>query len=277
MELAVINNHVCGLDELDRSWKNYGTFFGDGVYEVIRSYDGKIFALDDHMIRLNNSLKAIEITGVDVEILREQIVANFERSAIKNAKIYVQITRGCGERSHFLDPEMRPDILISISNLPDFTDQKENGIKVITYPDLRWKRCDIKSLNLLANVMATRAAQKADAQEAILITENSIITEGAGSSFFIFENETVFTTPLDENILPSISRKYISKCVEELELNFVQEHISVERAKKADEMFIGVTTRDVVGVVEFDKVPVSNSKPGKITKKIAQQFLTHTK
>ena len=277
LEIAVLNGKTTELEELDNSWLNYGTYFGDGVYEVIRSYNGKIFALDDHFIRLKASLEAIEMEDADVEAIRRQAISAFDSAGIKNAKIYMQITRGCGERSHFLIKGLKPDVLIMVENLPDATDQKANGLKVITYPDLRWKRCDIKSLNLLANVMASRAAQKKGCGEAILVNERGFITEGAGSSFYTIFDGKIWTTPLNENILPSVSRKYILKAASELGIGVVEEHVKAADASKAQEMLIGVTTRDVVGVVEFDGQPIGDGKVGKITRMLEKQFAHYTK
>jgi D-alanine transaminase len=277
LEIAVLNGKTTKIEELDNSWLNYGTYFGDGVYEVIRSYNGKIFAMDDHMIRLKASLEAIEMEHVNVDAVHKQILSAFDSAGIKNAKIYMQITRGCGIRSHFLDKNMRPDVLIMVENLPDATDQKTNGIKVITYPDLRWKRCDIKSLNLLANVMATRAAQKKGGGEAILVSEQGFITEGAGSSFYTIFDNKIWTTPLNENILPSVSRKYVLKAASELGIGIVEEHVKAADASKAKEMLIGVTTRDVVGIVEFDGQQIGDGKVGKITRMLEKQFAEYTK
>lgn len=275
MELATLNGRFYPLSELDPAWQNHGTFFGDGVYDVMRSYNNKIFALDDHMIRLANSIKAIEIEGIDVEIIREQIVSSFEKSTIENAKIYIQVTRGCGPRSHLLKNTMKPDVLIIISNLDDAADQKQNGIKVISYPDLRWKRCDIKSLNLLPNIMATRAAQKKKCIEAILVNDDNFITEGASSSFFAIFDSKIHTTPLKGNILPSISRKYVFKAAQDLGIPIVEKHININDISKSHEMFIGVTTRDVVGIVKFDEHIIGDGKVGPMTRKLEEQFATY--
>ncbi len=276
MDFAVLNGRLMALEKLNKCWQNYGTFFGDGVYEVIRSYNGRIFALDDHIKRLSNSLEGIELDGVNVEQIKQQIIEVFDKAKIKNAKIYAQVTRGCGPRSHFLEENITPDVLIMISELPDFTDQKQNGIKAITYPDLRWKRCDIKSLNLLPNVMASRAAQKKGCQEAILVSEQGFITEGAGSGFFAINNGKLYTTPLKDNILPSISRKYILKAAADLNIELIEEHLSPQQAQKFDEMFIGVTTRDIIAIVQFDGQPIGNGQIGPITIKLQNQFQKYT-
>jgi len=275
MQLAMIDGQMMHYEQLDRHWLNFGTFFGDGIYETVRSYNSKIFALDDHMQRLHNSLQAIEI-NVDIEKIKADIIKAFNEANIADAKIYIQITRGCGDRSH-TDIGLEAQILITISELPSSCDQKTYGIKAIICPDLRWKRCDIKSLNLLPNVMASREAAKKGAQEAILVNDKGYITEGASSGlYFVFKNK-VYTSPLRANILPSVTRKYIVKACNELGLCVIERQLKVKKALKADEIFMGVTTRDVVAIVEVDQKPISDGKKGVVASKIEAEFVKYTK
>lgn len=276
MNIAMLNSRIMKLEELDKSWLNYGTYFGDGVYEVIRSYNGRIFALDQHLKRLKYSIEQLELNAIEIGEIRDKVIQGFEAAGYENAKIYLQITRGCGERSHSTTAGLVSDFLMLITKLPDPSNQKQNGIKVITYPDLRWKRCDIKSLNLLANVMATRQAEKKGCQEAILVNQEGFITEGAASGFFAVIENKVYTTPLGANILPSITRQFIEKCCNDLAVQFIEEQITPEQAKNADELFMGVTTKDVVGIIEFDGKIIANGKVGKITQKLIDQFKNYT-
>ena len=271
MQIAILTGQSSDYEKLDRAWLNYGTFFGDGVYEVIRSYNGKLFALDDHMNRLQSSMEKIDIKGLAVPDVQKYLLAGFEDANIENAKIYVQITRGCGDRSHGLS-HTTPDCLITITELPDHSDQKQNGLKAVTYPDIRWKRCDIKSLNLLANVMATREAEKQGCKEAVFVEENGIITECAASTFFAVIDDRIYTAPLTANILPSVTRKQILKACENIGVEVVEEQITKEQAYNAYELFIGATTRDVIAMTELDKKNISNGKPGTITKRLKEEF-----
>ena len=275
MQIAILNGQIGEYDKLDRAWLNFGTFFGDGVYEVIRSYNGKLFAVDEHLERLKGSMEKIGIDGVDISAIKEDILKGFGDSNIANAKIYVQITRGCGERSHGLPDEIQPDCLITITELPDFSEQKKDGVKAITYPDIRWKRCDIKSLNLLANVMATREAEKQGCKEAVFVEENGLITECASAAFFAIIDGKIYTAPLSANILPSITRKYILKACGNVGIEVVEEQISKEQAYQASELFIGVSTRDIAGIIELDGNIISDGKCGPITKKLNNHFKTY--
>ena len=272
MQIAMIKDVIVPFSELSPAHTDRGIYFGDGVYEVLRSYNGRIFALDEHLARLARSLTAIEIAGIDIKLIRQRIEQAFARADIADARIYFHITRGSEPRKHVGSKDLTPNFFLTVTELPDTTEEKTNGIAVSTYPDLRWKRCDIKSLNLLANVMARNDAAKKGCAEAILVDETELITEGAGSAFFAITNKTVRTAPLTANILPSITRRFAIKAAEELGLKVRQEQLTPRQADAADELFIAVTTRDIVGAVEFDGKQIGNGKVGKYTTMLIEKF-----
>jgi D-alanine transaminase len=276
MEIAFINEKMLPLKEVPPIYFDRGSFFGDGVYEVIRSYDGKIFALDKHLERFSRSLKEIDITGVDIDQIKARIISAFEKASISNAKIYFHVTRGSAPRQHALESEIKPNFFLTITELPDKSEEKAKGIKVSTSPDWRWKRCDIKSLNLLANVLASSDAARKGCQEAILVDESGLITEGASSAFFAIFNKRLQTTPLSSNILPSITRQFVIKAGKEIGMETIEESLTPEKACEADELFIAVTTKDIVGVVEFDGQMIGDGLPGKYTRSLMEQFSTYT-
>ncbi|HSV27422.1 MAG TPA: aminotransferase class IV, partial [Sedimentisphaerales bacterium] len=184
MQLAMVNDRVMPLEQLDSACLDRGLYFGDGVYEVMRSYNGRLFAFEEHMERFARSLREIEITGVDMADIRRRVLKCFEQAAIQpDARVYFHITRGSGARSHAPAGDMKPNFFLTIQPLPAATTQKTNGIKVSTYPDQRWKRCDIKSLNLLPNVLATMDAKRKGCDEAILVNDAGFLTEGSSSAF----------------------------------------------------------------------------------------------
>ena len=276
MQIAVIQDRILPMEELESVYLDRGIFFGDGVYEVVRSYDGKIFALEEHLQRFANSLAALEIADVDMDKIRSRIHKAFEKAGISNAKIYFHITRGSAPRNHLCDAELEPNFFMTITELEDDTELKTTGISVSTYPDWRWKRCDIKSLNLLANVLARRDAAKKGCAEAILVDESGLITEGAGSAFFAIGGRTLQTAALTANILPSITRKYVIKAGKNIGLDIVEKSFTPQQAGSADELFIAVTTKDIVPVVKFDDKFIGDGKPGKYTKLLTQEFLSFT-
>lgn len=276
MQLAMIQDQIVSMEELEPVYLDRGTFFGDGVYEVLRSYDGRIFTLEEHLQRFANSLAAIGIAGVDMDQIRSRIQRAFDAAGTANAKIYFHITRGSAPRDHVCGANLKPNFFLTISQLADNTNEKAKGIAVSTHPDWRWKRCDIKSLNLLPNVLARQDAARRGCAEAILVDEAGLITEGAASAFFAIFGQTLQTAPLTANILPSITRKYIIQAGENIGLEIVEKSLTSQQAAGADELFIAVTTKDIVPVVKFDGTVIGDGKPGKYTKLLIHEFRRFT-
>ncbi|MBN2132203.1 MAG: aminotransferase class IV [Sedimentisphaerales bacterium] len=275
MKLAMLNDRIVPIEELDPVYFDRGIYFGDGVYEVLRSYNGKIFALQEHLQRFASSLAAIRITSVDLALVRDRVERAFLTVGLPNVKIYFHLTRGSAPRSHVWETDLEPNFFLTVSELAD-DPQKARGIAVSTHPDWRWKRCDIKSLNLLANVLARQDATDKGCDEAILVDEQGRITEGAGSTFFAIRGKTLVTAPLSANILPSITREFVIRAAGNVGLEVKQECLTPQQAVSVDELFIAVTTRDVVPVVRFDNVPIKDGTPGPYTKALTQEFLKFT-
>jgi len=276
VQIVMIQDKIVPAAEVDPSHYDRGIFFGDGVYEVMRSYDGKLFALAEHLQRFSNSLSAIEITGLDIDEIRVRVLKAFDAAGIANAKIYFHVTRGSAARDRGWDDNLEPNFFLNLSEVADNTADRTRGIAVSTHPDWRWKRCDIKSLNLLANVLATTDAAKKGCGEAILVDEAGLITEGAGSAFFAIRGQTLQTAPLTANILPSITREFTLKAGSNVGLEIVAESLTVEQAACADELLIASTTQDTIPVVQFDGKPVAGGTPGKYAKLLAEEFRSFT-
>jgi D-alanine transaminase len=276
MQIAMIQDKIVPLDKLEPVYLDRGIFFGDGVYEVLRSYNGKIFALDEHLQRFANSLAGIGITGVDIGQIRSRVRNAFDTAGIANAKIYFHITRGSGPRDHVGEADLKPNFFLTVTELGDDTQIKTKGIAVSTHPDWRWKRCDIKSLNLLANVLAHRDAARKGCEEAILVNEQGFITEGSSSAFFAVFGQTLQTAPLTANILPSITRKFVIKAAKNIELEIVEKSLTPQQTSRSDELFVAVTTKDIVPVVKFDGRSIGDGTPGKYTKSLIQEFRKFT-
>jgi hypothetical protein len=187
MQLAMIEDKILPLKDLGPEYQDRGTWFGDGVYEVIRSYNGTLFAFEDHLSRFSYSLAQIGLTGVSIEQIRNRVVKAYETSQIENVRIYFHVTRGSEPRNHLPGKNLRPNFLLVLNELVDHPEDKDTGVAVSTYPDWRWKRCDIKSLNLLPNIMARMDAEKKGCYEAIFVNDNREITEGAGSAYFAID------------------------------------------------------------------------------------------
>jgi D-alanine transaminase len=276
MQIAMLEDKIIPLNEVDSSRLDRGLFFGDGVYEVIRSYNGKIFALEDHLQRFAQSLSAIEIEGIDIEQIRSRILKAFDAAGIPDAKIYFHITRGSGIRNHLWKADLKPNFFLTLEQLHNDSKEKAVGISVSTYPDTRWKRCDIKSLNLLPNVLARNDAAKKGCGEAIFVDDAGFITEGAASAFFAIIDKTLQSAPLTANVLPSITRKYVLKAAKAAGLELCERLLTPKQAAAASELFIAVTTKDIVPVVKFDGQTIADGKPGRYTKKLAEEFCKFT-
>ncbi len=277
MQIVMIDDKISPLTGLEPVYNDRGIYFGDGVYEVVRSYNGKIFALQEHLQRFAGSLSAIGIVNVDIDRIRSRVKKAFDAAGIANARIYFHITRGSAPRSHTWDVNLKPNFFLTVTQLPDDTEEKTKGIAVSTHPDWRWKRCDIKSLNLLANVLARQDAARKGCAEAILVDEAGLITEGAGSAFFAVFEQSVQTTPLTANILPSVTRSFVIKTAKNIGLEIIEESLTPQQAKDADELFIAVTTKDIVPVVKFDDKVTGDGNPGRYTKLLMEEFQLFTK
>ncbi len=276
MQIVMIQDKIVRPEELDPAYFDRGTFFGDGVYEVMRSYDGKLFAFDAHMERFAHSLAGIRISGVDLDEIRSRVRRAFEVAGMANALVYFHVTRGSAPRERVWSTDLEPNFFLSVSELSDNAEIKAKGIAVSTFPDWRWKRCDIKSLNLLPNVLASTDAARKGCGEAIFVDEAGLITEGAGSAFFAVRGETLRTAPLTANILPSITRQFTIKAAENVGLKIVEESLTPEQAASSDELLVASTTKDILAVVKFDDKVLGDGKPGRHTKRMAEQFLSLT-
>lgn len=274
MDVAIIDDEMMPMNEVAKPYLDRGTFFGDGVYEVVRSYNGRIFALDEHLARFERSLREIQIAGIEISDIRSKIEQAFAAAGYANAKIYFHITRGSEDRNHLPSEGLHPNFLLTLSELHDDDAAKQKGIAVSTQPDWRWKRCDIKSLNLLANILARIEANKHGASEAILVGDDGMITEGAGSAFFAIDAgaNAVITRPLGHEILPSITRAMVFQVAQNAGMDFVERTLTPAEAAECDELFIAVTTKDIVPITRFDGQTIGTGQSGPLTNKLIEAF-----
>lgn len=271
MQLVMIDDKIVDSTTVDPANFDYGTFFGDGVYEFLRSYNGKLFAFDEHLERFKRSLSEIEIDGIGIETIRKRVLAAFEKYNKPNVGIYFHVTRGASIREHGKEG-LTPRFFLTINEVEDTSVYHKTGIKVISVPDNRWKRCDIKSLNLLPNVLAKRAAHRQGCAEAIFVDDKGYITEGAASAFFAVFGNVLRTAPLSANILPSITRHFLLKLAPNAGLKVDETQIRVSDIAKADELIQGVSSKDITGIVKFDDITIGDGKPGKYAKLLAEEF-----
>lgn len=255
------------------SIEDRGFQFGDGVYEVVRSYGGQVFRLDAHLDRLVQSAQAIRLPmRYSLPHWRRLILRAYRMSGFPDAKIYLQLTRGPAPRDHGFPATVRPTVVVTVRELAPLPPAlRRDGVGAIAVPDLRWGRCDVKSLNLLANVLAREEARAAGVFEAILVRDGHV-TEGAISNVFAVIQGTIVTSPTDPSILPGITRAATLDLVRAEGLTLAERSVSVPELRAADEVFLTGTTIEIVPVVTLDGVKIGSGEPGPVTQRLAQRF-----
>ncbi|MBN2909894.1 D-amino-acid transaminase [Polycladomyces sp. WAk] len=268
----LFNDQLIARDEARVDVEDRGYQFGDGVYEVIRVYGGHPFCLEEHLDRLERSAREIRMPlPYSREKTEHLLLQLIEADHLKEGYLYVQITRGVAPRDHAFPSKSEPVLTAYAVESQRPTDLMKNGIRAITQEDIRWLRCDIKSLNLLGAVLAKQAAVDAGAQEAIL-HRNGTVTEGSATNVFIVKDNTLWTHPANHLILHGITRAVTLKLAEKEGIPVREEAFSLEDLRSADEVFITSTTKEIVPVVAVDGIPVGTGQPGLVTRKLQQAF-----
>jgi len=272
-DLVFVNGKFVPRAEALVSVEDRGFVFGDGVYEVLRAIRGRLFATRFHNERLARSLDGVRIklgsedtpssfVEIGRELLRENKLLDGE------ATLYIQVTRGATTRAHYFPPDgTAPTIYISVARFTPSVEFAERGAGVISHPDLRWGRCDLKTLNLLPNVLASQIAKERGAFEAMLIRDG-VVTEGAKTNFFGVIDGTLRTHPADTHILPGITRSVLRDLAADLNIGLDESPITVDEIPGMTELFLTGTTTDVMPVVQLDGRFVGDGKPGELTRKL---------
>jgi len=276
--IIYLNGSLIAKNEASISPEDRGFNFADGIYEVIKYYGGKPFRYADHIERLKRSLREIRIDFDGFDQLEAVFQTLLERNGLANqeAGIYLQITRGSHTRIHQFPEDIKPTVYATAFPFASKSDQLENGVKVISTEDIRWLRCDIKSISLLPNVLAAEKARKQNAVEAIFI-RNGIVTEGSHSSFMAVKNGVVHTHPDSNLILPGITKKVVMEICRENNIKVIEEGIPVSELAGMDEMMIVGTGSEVTPVVQLDENPVKDGRPGPVTLFIQEKFFEQTR
>lgn len=265
-ELTYVNGVVTAPEDARVAVDDRGLQFGDGVYEVIRSYGGRLWAPERHFARLRRSLRELWLDDADVGDIAAAALDLHARSGISDALIYIQVTRGAKPRDYSVSPDARPTVVITARQMPALrVERRETGVRVILLPDPRWARVDIKSLNLLGNMMAKKQASEAGAFEAVL-QRNGLATEGASTSLFIVANGVVITREEGPHILSGVTRALVIECARELGLCVEERPFTVEELLAADELFLTGTSFGVYGVALVDDHEFA--APGPITRRL---------
>ncbi|MDP1861921.1 MAG: D-amino acid aminotransferase [Gemmatimonadaceae bacterium] len=266
--VVYLNGEFLPRSEARLSVDDRGFFFGDGVYEVTRAVDGKLFESGRHMKRLARGLRELRLEPTqsldEIETLSLELLGHNDITAGEGT-VYLQITRGAAPRTHHFPPAGTPcTVFLSAQRFTVPHDKRAAGVAVITYPDIRWSRCDIKTVNLLAAVMAKQQAVDEGVFEALFVRE-SAVTEGSHTNVFGLIDGELRTYPASNLILGGVTRDVVLELARELGLPVSETPFHIHHVKDLQECFLTGTTTDVMPVVQFDGAPVGTGKPGKVT------------
>lgn len=272
--LSYFNGKLIDDSQVSISPYDRGFLFGDGVYEVVRSYSGNIFCLDEHLQRLESSLNKIEIKVPDLneikEISKEIIKTNHPIGS--DSLLYIQITRGASyPRSHVFSPDLKPTVFVTSFPFTPYINEMKNGVKVILLEDIRWSHCDIKSIGLLGSIFGNLDAARAGANEALWV-RNGYITEGTHTNFIAIKNNELYTPPLNNYVLPGITRNVILKLCNKLGIVIHEKEIKAKELQDFNEMMIVGTASEIIPIVQVDDWKVGAGCPGEITRVLQNAF-----
>jgi D-alanine transaminase len=271
--LVFLDGEFVPEDQARVSVNDRGFLFADGIYEVLRVYGGEPYLVEPHMDRLRRGLRALRLDFDDVAgIVRAARRLLDENDVSGDGTIYIQITRGSAPRSHAFPENADPTVYIAARPLTPHPEAYWlDGVDAITVPDNRWARCDIKSIALLANVMANQAAHEAGAFEAIFVRDG-VAVEGSHSNLWGVWRGRLLTYPASNYILPGITRARVFELAESLGIEAREEAIYLDRLYDLDEVFLSGTTTEIMPVTRIDGREIVDGEPGPVTRKIQDAF-----
>ncbi|MGD2082303.1 MAG: D-amino acid aminotransferase [Chromatiales bacterium] len=269
-----LNGEFLPLERARVSVMDRGFLFGDGVYEVIPAYGGRLFRLDHHLRRLENSLAAIRmdspLSDGQWETALQRLVSQYPG---QDLGVYLQVTRGPAEkRDHAIPDSVHPTVFAMASPIdPPAPGLAERGVAAVTLDDIRWQLCHIKATTLLANVLLRQQARDEDAIEAILVRDGEV-TEGAASNLFIVSEGLVLTPPKGPHLLPGITRDLILELAAEEGLPCAEARIGIRQLETADEIWLTSSTREVLPVTRLNGAPVGAGVPGPLWRCMSELY-----
>ena len=255
-----------------------GYQFADGVYEVVIIHQGRLIDQDRHLDRLERSLRELAIpmpmARASMQVVFSQMV---RRNLVKNGILYLQVTRGVAPRNHAFPANIKPVFVVTIRQLPEFDkDSVLRGVKVITAPDIRWKRCDIKTVSLLPNAMLKQKAVEAGAFETWMIDDAGFVTEGTASNVWIVTKAgEILTRSTGPEILSGITRIAVLEIAQKHGLTYREQSFTREDALAADEAFITSASSFVKPVTHIDNEMVGNGRAGKLSTSLLQWYVDY--
>lgn len=272
MQYVLRNDEILPRDQVHIDIEDRGYQFGDGVYEVIRFYDGKLFHLEEHLARLQKSLSSIYMSlPISVDVFLKKLKQLAEMDDYREGKLYLQVTRGVHPRIHSFPLDVSPLLIAYMSEVKRNIEQMQNGIHTIAVPDDRWHQVNIKSLNLLPNTIAKQKAVEAGAVEAIMVRDG-IVTECSASNIYGVKDGKIFTHPSNNLILNGITRQAIKALAEKAYIPWIETPFTLEELQAMDEVFASNTIMEVCPVLTIAGAQIKDGKPGKTTRILQQLY-----
>lgn len=271
--IVYLNGEYLRLADARISVLDRGFIFGDGIYDVVPAYRGRAFRMAEHLNRLERSLKSINI-NVDMDRADwESLVANMlERSSLGDCMVYIQVTRGPARRDHAFPENISPTVFCMVSGFERPTaSERDQGLTAISIPDLRWLRCEIKSVSLLGNVLARQAAVDAGVDEVIQFRDG-YLTEGASSNMWIAMGDKLLAPPRSNLILEGIRYGLLEELSVQTGVPFEARPITRKEVEQADEIMMTSATREILPITQLDGKPVGSGKPGPVYRQLRQGY-----
>jgi len=254
-ELAWVNGEIVPLSEAKIPLEDRALFFGDGGYEVIRVYGGRPFMLNEHISRFKRTLDGLDIRFEHIEVKLEEVVVNLlEKSALFSSVIYAQISRGTYRRQHNF-PSTNPNLIAIVYSFDDLDEALyENGVVLRSVEDYRWGRCDLKTLNLLPNVLERQRALDSGFYDSVFVGQGGLIREATSANIFVRKGDSLFTHPLTTEILGGITRQRVCELAEKIGYRVEEQAVKLDELSDADEVFLTGTTVEVLPVCRMDEL-----------------------
>ena len=270
MSIACLNGEWQAIEDTRVSVLDRGFMFGDGVYEVIPVYRGRIFGEDEHLSRLNRCLGELHLTApMSDDAWRALFQEAVRRGAEQDAIIYVQVTRGVAQTRSHAHPEVEPTVLVTLTAMPDRG--KIRPLSVVTKEDIRWGRGDIKVISLAANGLLRNEAMADGYDDAILI-RNGKVTETTSSNVFVVKDGVIVTPPLSRFLLPGVTREQVITLVKQNCMRCEERDLDKSELYDADEIWISSTTYTIRPIGKVDDQPIGNGQAGSVYQKVYQLF-----
>jgi D-alanine transaminase len=269
-QTVYLNGQYLPLADAKISVMDRGFLFGDGVYEVIPAYFGQLFRLEDHLERLDNSLKSIRLQNPHSHEQWRNLLTPLLKKGLDQS-VYLQVTRGVApKRDHAFPQHVVPTVFAMVSGIAPHSDP-DNGVKGLSMEDSRWKLCHTKAITLLANVLLRQSAVDKGCAEAILF-KDGYLTEGAASNVFAVIDGVLMTPPKSPAILPGITRDVILEIARKNNIPCSEQAIPMDELRKASEIWITSSTREIIPIVELDDEKIADGKPGELWKSLYKLF-----